>query len=142
VRPLLEGGAEVEVISHSWGTVVAYEGLRRLDSRPPGSLRGVVHDLFTVGSALSISPVRENLAGRFPGGVKPSTVRRWVNIDALFDIVGGHIQGTSFAVDVERLRLPPVGCSFPVSLTCAHGSYFNPQNLRVNRDIFGLYISQ
>jgi hypothetical protein len=144
VRPLLQGGAVVEVISHSWGTVVAYEGLRRLENPGPSSppLKGVVHNLFTVGSALSIGPVKVNLFGRVPGSSRPQRVNRWVNIDAHFDVVGGHMQGAPFAVDVEQLRLPPVGCTFPVTPTCAHGSYFDPRNIRVNRDIFGLFIGQ
>jgi len=142
VRPLLESGAEVEVISHSWGTVVAYEGLRRLGAGSAAAPAGKVRNLFTVGSALSIWPVRVNLAGRFPGGERPRSVGRWVNIDAWFDFVGGHIQGAPFAVDVERLNLAPVGCSFPVSPVCAHGSYFHPDNVVVNRDVFGRYIGR
>jgi hypothetical protein len=142
VRPLLESGASIEIISHSWGTVIAYEGLRRLEAPTSTPLPGRVHNLFTVGSALSIWPVRLNLAERVNGGDKPRSVNRWVNIDARFDIVGGHIQGAPFAVDVERLDLPPVGCSFPVFPTCAHGSYFNAANLLVNRSIFGLFIAQ
>lgn len=142
VRPLLEAGAEIEIISHSWGTVIAYEGLRRFESLPSSALTGKVHNLFTVGSALSIGPVKSNLAGRISGGARPRGVDRWVNIDAQFDVVGGHIQGVPFAVDVERLRLPPVDCPFPVTPTCAHGSYFKMGNLQVNRDIFGRYIGQ
>src|SRR5262249_12793559 len=142
VRPLLESGAEVEIISHSWGTVIAYEGLRRLDDSGSAGLRGTVHNLFTVGSALSIGPGKSNLAGRGARGAKPRRVSRWVNIDAQFDIVGGHIQGVPFAVDFERLHLAPVGCSFPVTPTCAHGSYFVDRNVRVNRDIFGAFIGQ
>lgn len=141
VRPLVEAGANVEIISHSWGTVVSYEGLRRLAAGPT-PLPGRVHNLFTVGSALSIWPVRANLAGRMPGGEKPRLVSRWVNLDARFDVVGGHIQGAPFDVDVERLGLAPAGCTFPVSPVCAHGSYFSPTNFVVNRDIFGLYIGQ
>jgi hypothetical protein len=142
VRPLLASGAEVEIISHSWGTVIAYEGLRRLESDGSPTPRGTIHNLFTVGSALSIWPVRVNLAERFSGGEKPHRVTRWVNLDAQFDIVGGHIQGTSFEVDVERLNLAPIGCSFPVTPTCAHGSYFNGDNFVVNHDIFGMFIGQ
>jgi hypothetical protein len=141
VRPLMESGAEVEIIGHSWGTVIAYEGLRRMDAQGSAALKGKVHNLFTVGSALSIWLVRLNLAERFPGGAKPQRVARWVNLNARFDIVGGHIQGP-FAVDVERLNLAPVGCSFPITPICAHLSYFNADNLVVNRDIFGLFISQ
>jgi hypothetical protein len=142
VRPLLEGGAEVEIISHSWGTVISYEALRRLDAQTSASLRGTVHNLFTVASALSLGPVKLNLAERIRGGARPQRVARWVNIDARFDVVGGHLQGAPFLVDIERLHLPPVGCMFPVTPVCAHGSYFNPANLLVNRDIFGRYIGQ
>jgi hypothetical protein len=142
VRPLLASGADVEIISHSWGTVIAYEGLRRLEANGSSPQRGTIHNLFTVGSALSIWPVRINLAERFSGGEKPQRVSRWVNLDAQFDIVGGHIQGTSFDVDVERLDLAPIGCSFPVTPTCAHGSYFDANNFVVNHDIFGLFIGQ
>jgi hypothetical protein len=104
--------------------------------------RGRVHNLFTVGSALSIWPVRVNLAERFPGGEKPRGVARWVNLDARFDIVGGRIQGAPFAVDVERLSLAPIGCTFPITPICAHASYFSAANQIVNRDIFGFFIGQ
>src|SRR5205807_3466538 len=32
VKPLLQPGSQVEIISHSWGTVVAYEALRLLEA--------------------------------------------------------------------------------------------------------------
>jgi len=70
VVPLLQQGAEIEIISHSWGTVIAYEGLRNLDGQ--AQLSGSVHNFFTVGSALSIGPVRKNLADRVQGGQKPN----------------------------------------------------------------------
>ena len=72
VGPLLDRGVSVDVMSHSWGTVVAYEGLRELEARPrPGR---VAH-FFTVGSALSIGPVQEPSApatGRPRGDRPPS----------------------------------------------------------------------
>lgn len=138
VRPLLRGGASVVLITHSWGTVVAFEGLRQLDSDrsiPPGS----VHAFFTVGSALSIPAVRWNLAGRVPDGRKPASVARWINVDASGDLVGGPVQSKGFAVDVERLGLPAVGCG-PLNAVCAHSSYFDPRNIAVNRDLFAAYI--
>lgn len=138
VKPLLEGGKQVEVISHSWGTVIAYEALRRMDAGP--ALSGRVHNLFTVGSALSIGTVRRNLRGRISGGGRPVAVDRWVNLDAEYDMVGGRIRG-EFSVDVERLNLSAVDCSFFVTPTCAHSSYFVAENLVVNRDIFGFHIS-
>jgi metacaspase-1 len=139
VRPLLQKGAWVEVISHSWGTVVAYEALRRLDG--DDSLSGVVATLFTVGSALSIPPVKRRLLPEALDGKRPGKVRRWVNLHARFDIVGGHLRDNPFAVDYEYLNLLPVGCSTLVpNPWCAHGSYFNKDNLPVNKDIFGSFI--
>ena len=45
-----------------------YEGMRRLDKT---NLPGVVENLFTVGSALSIGPVQSNLFGRVDDGRRP-----------------------------------------------------------------------
>lgn len=133
VEPLLRSGSSVIVISHSWGTVVAYEGLRLLDA---ANFSGRVSDFFTVGSALSIAPVRRGLRQR--DGARPSCVREWINLDTRGDVVGGALQ-THFAVDSEFLELSPVGCqSFlgVVSPSCAHGSYFSAENLAVNSGIF------
>ncbi|MBV9123044.1 MAG: hypothetical protein JO112_06790 [Planctomycetes bacterium] len=142
VKPILQqDNAEVEVISHSWGTVVAYEALRLMDGDP--SLHGRVRNLFTVGSALSIPQVKSRLLPEAADGRRPKGVQRWVNLNARFDIVGGALKGRPFAVDDEFLGLPPVGCSnFIPNPTCAHGSYFVPENVRVNRDIFGRFIEE
>jgi hypothetical protein len=138
-RPLLEQGARLEVISHSWGTVVAYEALRLLDGQD--ITEGAVHNFFTVGSALAIPPVKRRLIAEAIDGARPRLVQTWVNLDAHFDIVGGPLQGVPFAVDQEYLGLEPIGCSSIIpNPACAHGSYFNVQNLAVNRDIFGHYI--
>jgi hypothetical protein len=138
VRPLLRSGNSVEVISHSWGTVVAYEALRLLDE---ASGDGTVVNFFTVGSALSIPVVKRLLLPEAVDGRRPRAVRRWINLDAQFDIVGGPLQGVPFGVDLEFLQLAPVGCEHPaLNPACAHGSYFHPDNLAVNRDIFGRYI--
>jgi metacaspase-1 len=138
VVPLLEAGSTVEVISHSWGTVVAYEALRRLDA---SSYPGLVHNLFTLGSALSLPPVRRRVEPpERPRGKKPRLVQRWTNLAARGDIVGGPLRG-SFLVDDEHLKLAPVGCArvFP-SPVCAHGSYFRAENVAVNRDVVGVGI--
>lgn len=139
VRPLLADGTEVHVISHSWGTVVAYEGLTKLsadESLPSAQVRS----FFTVGSALSIGPVKRRL--EFGGdGVKPRLVRRWINLDASFDIVGGRLKDDPFQVDVESLNLVPVGCGRIIaSPSCAHSSYFHRDNTPVNRDHFARFI--
>jgi hypothetical protein len=63
-------------------------------------------------------------------------------LNARFDSVGVHLRGY-FAVDQEYLDLPPVGCSNLIpNPSCAHGSYFNPQNVLVNRDLFASSIER
>jgi hypothetical protein len=143
VKPLLRAGNSLEVISHSWGTVVAYEALRRTDSDGPDNLDQVVSNLFTVGSALAIPPVKRLLQQTARDGHKPRRVRTWINLNAHFDIVGGHLRGNPFEVDYEYLELPPVGCSQIIpNPTCAHSSYFQLANELVNRQIFGKWISR
>ena len=141
VRPLLANGAQVDIISHSWGTVVAYEGLRELEK---SSFSGIVSSFFTVGSALSISPVRGRLREENKDGNRPTNVEQWLNLDAKGDLVGGMI-GDKFDVTQEYLSLEPTGCSSFFlgfyNLGCAHSSYFSQSNIAVNRDIFAKYIT-
>ena len=145
VQPLLKDGRTIHIISHSWGTVVSYEGLRRFDNE---TLPGSVSNLFVLGSALSIRAVQKNLFGRVIDGRQPTTVKRIFNIDAGGDIVGGPIS-PPFTTTEQFLDQFPTGCStFPLrrrtamSFTCAHGSYFQPENTAVNRDILAHYINQ
>ena len=143
VQPLLESGAELDIISHSWGTVVAYEGLRELADR--GIAAGRVRNFFTVGAALSIGPVKASLRPANRDGLRPAMVHRWVNLDARGDIVGGPLRGRPFAVDNDFPSLAPFGCgSFlgVVNPSCAHSSYFAAGNNIVNRDIFAAFIAQ
>lgn len=138
VRPLLEAGEELDIIAHSWGTVVAYEGLRELDAL---QLSGRVRHFFTAGSALAIGVVKARLRASNRDGRKPAGVSEWCNLDARGDVVGGRLKGRPFAVDQEFLDIPPQGCGL-LDLGCAHGSYFDPRNLAVNRDIFARFINQ
>jgi hypothetical protein len=143
VRPLLEQGAEVDVISHSWGTVVAYEGLRELEDA--GLTQPRLRNLFTAGAALSIGPVKSALRPANHDGRRPAMVRRWVNLDAQGDVVGGPLQGRPYAVDNDFPNLDPFGCPAFLGIVnpvCAHGSYFVAGNDAVNRDIFGNFIAQ
>jgi hypothetical protein len=139
VRPLLAGGAELDIISHSWGTVVAYEGLRELEDS--GLVAPNIRDLFTVGAALSIFPVKLRLRPANQNGHKPSSVRRWVNINAHGDPVGGQLQGRPYQDDFEFLDQPNFGCGF-FDAACAHGSYFKPENTPVNQGIFAAFINR
>ena len=109
VGPQIKGnGVEIDIISHSWGTVVAYEGLRQLvDS---GDSTPIVRNFFTVGAALSIGPVKMRLRPANQNGVKPANVNRWINLDARGDLVGGPLQGRPYQVDMDFVNLDPVGC--------------------------------
>jgi len=145
VRPKLESGSRLEIISHSWGTVVAYEGLRELDDE---LFSGRVSNLFTVGSALSIWPVKRMLADPYRDGRKPRHVKRWINLDAQSDAVGGPLMNNPFEVDREFLGLYPAGCEEQGFLgitwfnpSCAHSSYFDRENRAVNRDIFARFLN-
>jgi metacaspase-1 len=143
VEPLLATGSAIDIISHSWGTVVAYEGLRELEQRST-SRRGKVGNFFTVGSALSLPPVRNSLRKENKKGDRPSFVNNWFNLDAKGDLVGGMLQG-KFAITQEFLELEPTECDRGIlgyGLGCAHGSYFKENNLAVNRDIFARLINK
>jgi hypothetical protein len=137
VRPLLQGGALVDIISHSWGTVVSYEGLRQLEDE--GLTAPGVNNFFTVGAALSIGPVKWRLRLANRDGRKPAMVKRWVNVNARGDLVGGALKGRPYAVDEDFPAVTPFGCPRLLGLVtpqCAHASYFVAGNVEVNRDIF------
>jgi hypothetical protein len=145
VVPMLNGGRTLHVIAHSWGTVVAYEGLRRRDYKRPS---GRIANLITLGSALSIGPVQANLFRRVTDGRLPQVVDAFINVDAGGDIVGGPL-APHFKVTEEYLRQKPTGCSTfwlspktARSFTCAHSSYFQTKNYRVQRDIIAHYINK
>ena len=144
VRPLLDAGNEIDIIAHSWGTVVAYEGLRELadESTTPGHVRNFI----TVGAALSLSPVKAALRTANKDGKRPGNVSRWVNINARGDIVGGELKGRPYQVDADFPTVVPVGCSTlfgrAVNPACAHRSYFLADNTAVNRDIFAAFINR
>lgn len=139
VRPFLEAGTPIDVISHSWGTVVAYEGLRELEDA--GLTAPLVQNFFTAGAALSIGPVKLSLRPQNRDGRRPAMVRRWINLNAEGDPVGGDIQGHPFHVDAQFLHLPNLGCGL-LDISCKHGSYFKRDNVAVNRDIFARFINQ
>ncbi len=133
VRPLLTGGNTVEIISHSWGSIVAYEALVAMDPIF-STLPGRVHTLFSVGSPLSIDEITPALIPTAQDGHRPSIVQKWINLNAQFDPIGGPLSG--YSVDQQFLNLMPVGCPAP-DPACAHSSYFNNGNLTVNQNIFG-----
>ena len=143
VQPALQAGLELDIVAHSWGTVVAYEALRQLEDE--GLQSPLVRNFFTVGAALSIGPVKMQLRGANKNGKKPASVRRWVNLNAHGDIIGGALKGRPYDDDIDVIKLAPFGCNSILGLVnpvCAHSSYFVSGNVAVNRDIFANYIGQ
>jgi hypothetical protein len=143
VQPALQAGLELDIVAHSWGTVVAYEALRQLEDAGPQA--PLVRNFFTVGAALSLGPVKMQLRGANKNGKKPASVRRWVNLNAQGDLIGGALQGRPYDDDIDIIKLPPFGCTSLLGLVnpvCAHSSYFVRGNVAVNRDIFANYIGQ
>ena len=66
-------------------------------------------------------------------------VQHWYNLNAENDAVGGSLAGY-YEIDQEFLDLPsrcPDSIELPV---CAHHSYFQQQNVEVNRDLFAKFI--
>jgi len=100
-----------------------------------------VANFFTLGAALCYawdplvpdSNVRDHLLVANQDGAKPQVVTNWWNLNAAGDPFGGPLI-PAYGCDKDWLDLPAVGCDGLEPL-CAHGSYFNPQNVRVNRDI-------
>lgn len=86
---LEDDAAELSVVAHSWGTVVAYDVLHRLARERP---RFTCLNLFTFGSPLWIEPVRAILAD---GGDhrKPANATHWINIYNQWDPVGPSLVG-------------------------------------------------
>ncbi|MEM1330109.1 MAG: caspase family protein [Planctomycetota bacterium] len=131
---LLEG-RRVQLISHSWGTVVAHEGLlERANGR--GTPRDVVNH-FTLGAALDFRTVRIKLGLR---NEKPAQVRRWYNLNARGDIVGGPLRA-NFPITREYTGLPAPGCGW-LDVACRHDAYFNRENPRITRDILAHHMTE
>jgi hypothetical protein len=119
VRPLIGANVQINVISHSWGTVVAYDALVDLAAEAP-NLR--VANLFTLGSPLwLVRPFLDERDGR-----RPAPVGNWTNVHAKGDAVG-HWLKPEFKVNSDY-EVVSVG-------TDAHGSYFAKGNEAVQRDL-------
>lgn len=127
VEPLLNEGEGIAVVSHSWGTVVAYESLHDLAAKLPDKRVAV---LFTLGSPLWMPPLRPFLR---PASAKPANVDRWVNITAHGDPVGGWLY-TGFPTDRDFQAPGVAGVS-------AHSSYFTMNNAGVMQDLITHFLA-
>lgn len=74
----------IVLVSHSMGTMLAYDVVRNCDECPP------VDALFTIGSPLGISEVQEQLLAKGKKRIDfPPKLRRWINVyDPLDPICG------------------------------------------------------
>ncbi len=125
VRPLADLDATITVISHSWGTVVAYDSLLDLQKETP-ALK--VANLITVGSPLWM--VRTFLDDK--SGRKPDEVTNWINITAKGDLIGSWLN-KNFKV-TKDYQVAKFGDGD------AHGSYFVEGNEQVQKDLVAHYI--
>ena len=124
LTPILQSGAPTVLITHSFGTVVAHHTLRSL----PGMPRPALH--CTLGSPLWMPAVRRELEL----DRRASGCDYWVNISAKGDLLGASLAG-KFAVDEDH-SVPAVGRG------TANQSYFDHDNVTVQRDIVALAISR
>ena len=86
LRPLFESGAEVMLVGHSLGSVIAYDVLWELtwqDAEP-----WHVDQLLTLGSPLGMFYVQRRLRGHGERGLRryPGNVRHWTNVSAEGDL--------------------------------------------------------
>ncbi len=127
VGPLLEAGNQVDVVGHSWGAVVSYEGLRDLGEDPGGD----VLNYFTPGSALARQYVLRRLLATNQDGAKPGSVLSWFNFCTSCDIIGGTMRGP-YAITDEYLGMAAMGCG-QLQISCCHHAYFDPKNVAIQQ---------
>ena len=80
-----EQAEKVVLVTHSMGTMVAYDVLRNCADCPP------VDTLFTLGSPLGVKEVQDELiaTGRNTVDFPAATLRRWINVYDPLDVVCG-----------------------------------------------------
>ena len=103
LRAASEKAENIVLVTHSMGTMVAYDVLRNCDDCPP------VDTLFTLGSPLGIQEVQDELVAtdRETVDFPASRLRRWVNVYDPLDVVCGAdpILASNFAaVDGRKVE--------------------------------------
>jgi metacaspase-1 len=121
LRPLANQGFAISIVSHSWGTVVAYESLLDLQNELPIFQ---LANLFTLGSPLwLVQHLLHNHSGQ-----KPANTNQWANIHALGDAIGSWLK-PGYQVNQDFSVLDASHGHDP------HGSYFLPGNAEVQQMI-------
>ena len=87
LAPLVEQGAEIILVGHSLGSVVAYDTLWELSRRDRHSWCCPL--LLTLGSPLGMFYIQHRLLGHAEHGARryPDNIRRWINIAASGDVI-------------------------------------------------------
>jgi len=84
LREAAEKGEKLVLVTHSMGTIIAYDVLRNCADCPP------VDTLFTLGSPLGVTEVQEQLLAKGKSKVDfPSGLGRWINVYDPLDPVCG-----------------------------------------------------
>ena len=85
LRPMLEQQDDVLLVSHSLGTVIAYDTLWELSNRD--GVKGKV-DFLTLGSPMGLHYIQRRLLGmnNQSGKSYPGLIRRWMNFSAEGDV--------------------------------------------------------
>lgn len=86
LRPLLGNSDKVLLISHSMGSVIAYDALWELSHLE--NLPGKIDLFLTIGSPLGMNYVQRRLVGNKYTGKKkyPTNIKKWVNISSIGDV--------------------------------------------------------
>ena len=86
LRPLYRSGAEVMLVAHSLGSVIAYDVLWELTWQDGSPWR--VDHLLTLGSPLGMFYVQRRLRGHAEAGIRryPGNILHWTNVSAQGDL--------------------------------------------------------
>jgi len=87
LTPLIEQRAEIMLLGHSLGSVLAYDTLWELSRRDGQKWRCPV--FVTLGSPLGMFYIQRRLLGRLARGARryPGNIERWINVSASGDLI-------------------------------------------------------
>jgi len=101
--------AQLSVIGHSLGSIIAYDGLSDIMSRGKMPPNLTLNGLFTLGSPIAVWNLQEGL-GIFPKLINPQT-KVWLNFYYPQDIFSCPLEKLAGnASFVEDIRLSPISC--------------------------------
>ncbi|WP_296811068.1 hypothetical protein [Thiocapsa sp.] len=125
-----DGCSEIQIVAHSLGTVIAYQGLGYYSASAPSGGQAVpITHLYTLGSPLEkvlfiwSGSLRPELAipqiQRHDQALAEGKQLRWRNYHSPLDLVSGYLRRFKSWGPVENIRLRDLG-----NLAKAHTAYF------------------